>query len=630
MTLKQTICLALLLACAPLATAAASKPFAVAAADSALTRWPDAQVTPKGATWNYELGTLLAGLDAVWLDTADARYYRYIKAAVDPFVADDGSIRTLNENEHQLDNILLGRQLLLLYGVTREPKYARAAQRFYAQLQQQPRTAEGGFWHKQRYPEQMWLDGLYMAEPFYAEYAVTFQQTDKLADVLHQFQLADQHTRDSRTGLAWHGWDASHHERWADPQTGHSPEFWARAMGWRMMALVDVLDQLPLSDKGRAELLRELAADAAAIRRVQTPGGAWLDVLNKPHARGNYEESSATCMFVYALSKGVRRGYLPAEYRSVAERGWSAVQAKFIERSGDAITLKATVKASGLGGDPYRDGSLNYYLSEPVAQNDPKGVGALLLAAVEMEHIAAPEHGKTVLMDAWFNSQSRTDAFGNRALFHYKWDDLSNSGFSVLGNAVQQLGAATATLTTAPTVEVLKGASVYVIVSPDIPVKNPNPHYMSEANAAAIEQWVRAGGVLAIFENDPANADIEHVNLLSERFGIHFNPVLRNTVDGNHFEQARVDIQPNQIFRQPHVAYLKEICTITPSGDAKSLLVDRGDTLMAVAHVGKGTVFAVVDPWLYNEYVDGRKLPVPFDNLEAGRELMRWLLEQAK
>ena len=252
-------------------------------------------------------------MDSVWLNTADARYFNYVKSSVDQFVEPDGSIPTRKVEEYQLDNILLGRQLLLLYGVTQEPRYAKAAELLYQQLVHQPRTPSGGFGHKQRYPDQMWLDGLYMAEPFYAEYAATFHHPEAFADITHQFVLMDRHARDPKTGLLYHGWDESKQQRWADKQTGLSSQLGARAMSWYMMALVDTLPYYPADDPGRKELITQLERDAAAVARYQDrASGLWYQVLDKGVEKGNYPESSASCMFVYAFAKGVRRGYLPA------------------------------------------------------------------------------------------------------------------------------------------------------------------------------------------------------------------------------------------------------------------------------------------------------------------------------
>jgi unsaturated rhamnogalacturonyl hydrolase len=610
-------------------------PWSQLAANAAIARWPDGRFTPSGApsTWNYEFGTLLEGFDSVWLATADPRYFHFIQNSVDALLAPDGSIPTFKPEEHQLDNILLGRQLLLLYGVTRNQRYLTAATFLYDQLAQQPRNASGGFWHKQRYPNQMWLDGLYMAEPFYAEYATLSHHPDKLADITHQFALLEQHARDPRTGLLYHGWDESKQERWANKQTGDSSEFWARGMGWYMMALVDTLDYDPTNDPGRAQLLAILRRAAAAVARFQDPNtGLWYDVVNKPHAKGNYLESSSACMFVYALAKGVRRGYLPGSYLDNAQRGYKGILSHFTSIAPEAeFSLTDTVKASGLGGDPYRDGSYAYYIGEKVATNDPKGVGAFLLASSEIATAqnAKLGRGRTVLVDGWFNSQQRADAFGQQIEFHYKWDTQDEPGYSLFGHIFRSFGADTNELDAEPTLANLRKARIYLIVSPDNADKNPHPHYANAEDATQIADWVRAGGVLMIMENDTSYADLDHFNVVSETFGIHFNSVLRKHVIGTNWEQGRIVIDGNgPIFHHPHTIFVKDVCTISVSGPAHAVLTESGDIFMATAKFGKGTVYAMVDPWLYNEYTDGRKLPSTYDNFAAGNELVRWVLKQ--
>ena len=620
---------------AALACGFAEQPWSQRAADAAIKRWPEGRFVSQDArwAWNYELGTLLQGVDALWFDTANPKYFHYVKASVDQFVTAEGSIPTWNLDEYQLDSILLGRQLLMLYGVTQDKRYAKAATLLYQQLQHQPRTPSGGFWHKQKYPDQMWLDGLYMAEPFYAEYAATFNHPEAFKDITHQFTLIDEHLRDSKTGLLYHGWDESKQQRWADKQTGLSPQFWARAMGWYMMALVDTLPFYSADDPGRKELLAQLERDAAVVAKYQdASSGLWYQVLDKPQAKGNFVESSASCMFVYALAKGVRRGYLPPNYLANADRGYRGILSHFIQAGPDSdVSLTGTVKAAGLGGDPYRDGSYDYYIGEKAITNDPKGVGAFLLASAEMENSADAKLGRrdTVLLDAWFNSQKRPDAFGQQVSFHYKWNDLSDSGFSLLGHIFRNFGAATTTLYSAPTLDALRKAQVYIIVSPDIPVKNPTPNYMQPDDAAQIADWVKAGGVLMIMENDPANADLDHLNILADRFGIHFNSLLRKHVIGTQWDLGKVAIKGGgPIFHDPHTIYVKDVSTITVKSPAVAQITDNGDILMATAKYGKGTVFAVVDPWLYNEYTDGRKLPAEYDNFAAGRDLVRWVLAQ--
>jgi len=357
-------------------------------ANAAIARWPDGRFEPGARQgWNYELGTLLEGMDAVWLDSVDPRYYNYIKNSVDQLVEADGSIPSLNASEHQLDDILLGRQLLLLYGVTQEKRYLTAATELYEHLKHQPRTPSGGFWHKQRYPNQMWLDGLYMAEPFYAEYAKISHHPEDFKDITHQFLLIEDHARDAKTGLLYHGWDESKQERWANKETGDSAEIWARGMGWHMMALVDALDYYPEDDAGRKQLIAMLERDAAAVARYQDGStGLWGQVMDKAGAKGNYFESSAACMFVYALQKGVRLGYLPPRYQPDAQRAFKGILSEFIHTGpGGDVSLTGTVGAAGLGGDPYRDGTYEYYVGEKVVTNDPKGIGAFLLAASEIE-----------------------------------------------------------------------------------------------------------------------------------------------------------------------------------------------------------------------------------------------------
>jgi unsaturated rhamnogalacturonyl hydrolase len=309
---------------------------------------------------------------------------------MDHFVADDGSIRTYSLDDYNIDNILPGRNLLFLYKQTGHEKYRKAAATLREQLKTHPRTSEGGFWHKQIYPSQMWLDGLYMGEPFYAEYAATFHEDAAFDDIAKQFILMERHVRDDKTGLLYHGWDESRKQRWSNPETGRSPNFWGRAMGWYAMALVDTLDHFPRKHPQRAELVAILNRLAQAVAKYQDArSGLWYQVLDKAGEKGNYLESSAACMFVYALAKGVRNGYLPASYRHVALKGYRGILQEFVKTDANGQTnLEGTVSVAGLGGNPYRDGSYEYYLSEKVVTNDPKGVGALLLAATEMETAA--------------------------------------------------------------------------------------------------------------------------------------------------------------------------------------------------------------------------------------------------
>ena len=233
----------------------------------------------------------------------------------------------------------------------------------------------------------MWLDGLYMGGPFYAEYSAIFNEPAAFDDIAKQFMLMERNSRDDKTGLLYHGWDESRQQRWANPQTGRSPNFWGRAMGWNAMALVDTPDHFPQKHSKRAELVAILNRLARAVADFQDPRSSlWYQVLDKGAAKGNYLESSAACMFAYALAKGVRKGYLRPTYMEVAKKGYSGILKEFIKTDANGqLNLEGTVNVGGLGGNPYRDGSYEYYLSEKVVTNDPKGIGALLLAATEME-----------------------------------------------------------------------------------------------------------------------------------------------------------------------------------------------------------------------------------------------------
>lgn len=647
-------------------------------AATAIQQWPAGVVSTTGnpGKWAYEEGVLLDGIAAEWHATANGDDFAYIKAAVDKYVTEDGTITGYKAQGHTLDDIEMGQAVLLVYRVTQQEKYAKAAKFLEDQLALQPRIPSGGYWHKQIYPNQIWLDGAYMAEPFRAAYAQTFQQPQDFNDIAKQILLMDAHLRDPKSGLLHHGWDESKSMPWADKQTGLSPEVWARAMGWYAMALVDVLDRFPADHSQRPALVAALNRTMVAVLKVQdSKTGLWWQVMDRaPHNgpamqrqldgsmrigishsdNGNFLEASASCMFTYALAKGIRMGYLPQADQAAAQRAWEGIQKQFVTTNPDGtLTLHGTVKVGGLGGTPYRSGDFNYYIHEPVVDQNAIGVGAFLLAGSEMDEAVtqslfqtkpdAFQNSKrylsrtdssarkvTALVDAWFNSQTRKNAFGQTELFHYKWDDDSNNGYSFFGRDFQRYGASLAELTDAPTAAALAHAQIYIIASPDIPAKNPNPHYMDDASGAAIEAWVKAGGVLLLFSNDRDNTEFTHFNTLSDRFGIHFNPVLSHHVIEPNHSTGEVIIPPGTgIFGEGFTAYMKDTSTITVSGPAKALVNDHDAVMIAISHVGKGTVLAVTDPWFYNEYADGRKMG-QYKGFKAAQDVAEWAVHQAR
>ena len=357
-------------------------------AESVIREWPAGVVTTenKPGEWAYEEGVLLDGMAAQWHATATGADFKYIKDAVDKYVTEDGTIKGYKANAHSLDDIEMARTVLLVYRATQQQKYRKAAQFVHDQLAAQPRTASGGYWHKEIYPNQMWLDGAYMAEPFRAAYAATFHEPGDFDDIAKQLLLMDTKMRDPKTGLLRHGWDESRQMKWADATTGLSLEVWARAMGWYAMALVDVLEWMPVDHPQRAALVAALNRTAAAVVAYQDKKtGLWWQVMDKGGTSGNYTEASASSMFVYALAKGVRMGYLPQSYEANARRGWEGIQKTFVSTGPDGLmVLNGTVKVGGLGGTPYRSGTFDYYVGEKTIANDAKGVGAFLLAGSEM------------------------------------------------------------------------------------------------------------------------------------------------------------------------------------------------------------------------------------------------------
>lgn len=337
--------------------------------------------------WRYEPGVILTALRYLWLKTHDARYFDYIKANIDAFVEPDGSIRTYCIEEFNLDQINEGKLLCFLYEQTGDEKYKKAAYLLREQLRRHPRTSENGFWHKQIYPHQMWLDGIYMACPFYAEFGRIFDEPAAYDDVTHQICLIEEHTRDHKTGLLYHAWDESKSQVWADPQTGRSPHFWGRAVGWYLMALVDVLDILPEDHPHRGRVLSILEQTVPALSAVQDPStGVWYQILDQGERQSNYLEASASCMFVYAIARGVRRGYIDQKYLEIARKGYAGILSEFIRLDEQGQPHVHEI-CSVAGLDQRRNGSFEYYIGEEVVADDYKGVGPFIMASIEIEHL---------------------------------------------------------------------------------------------------------------------------------------------------------------------------------------------------------------------------------------------------
>ena len=339
------------------------------------------------AVWNYEMGVVLTGFEKLALKNGNQQYLDYTKKIIDHFIAADGSIRTYVMEEYNMDNMPTGRQLLHLYQQTREEKYKKAADILNQQLAWQPRNKAGGYWHKLKYPTQMWLDGLYMAQPFAAEYAKMFNDTNRFDDIVKQFVLMEKVSRDAKTGLLFHGWDESHLQKWANPKTGLSPQFWSRAMGWYMMGLVDVLDYIPVNHKGRTQLISILNRLSTAVIKFQDKKeGVWWQVTDKAGTALNYLESSSSAMFIYGLAKAVRLGYINKSFQPAVKKGYEGLIKNFVEVDASGIVhYTKAVAGAGLGGIPYRDGSYDYYVNEPKRDDDLKAIGPFIQACIEYD-----------------------------------------------------------------------------------------------------------------------------------------------------------------------------------------------------------------------------------------------------
>ncbi len=358
-------------------------------ARSEMKRFPEPWMIEKAKTprWGYTHGLVVKAMLEEWKHTGDTAYFNYAKIYADSLIDTNGKIK-MNYLSFNIDNINAGKILFDLYDQTHDRRYKVAMDTLRKQMSEQPRTSEGGYWHKLKYPHQMWLDGIFMASPFLTQYGVTFGDTALFADVVNQATLMARKAYDPNTGLYYHGWDESREQAWADKETGLSPNFWSRSIGWYAVALVDILDYLPENAEGRQEIVSILQNLALAVIKYQDPkSGVWYQVTDQGDREGNYLESSASALFIYFLAKAVNEGYISPEYKDAVHKGFDGMTRNFIVKEQDGTyTITNCCAVAGLGGDKvYRDGSFEYYISEPVINNDPKSVGSFILAAIEYE-----------------------------------------------------------------------------------------------------------------------------------------------------------------------------------------------------------------------------------------------------
>ena len=376
------------LAAALTACTTAKAPLSLRVAESEMARNPEASYIDglEGKLkWNYTTGLELKAM----LD-ASPEALSYVDAWYDAIIDSTGTIYKYKKSNYSLDHVCPGRTLFQLYDITGKEKYRAAMDTLYSQLQSQPRTPEGGFWHKKIYPEQMWLDGLYMGQPFYAEYTVRYvtdslQREKNFADIVLQFTTAYNHTYDVTNGLLRHAWDSSHSMFWCNPETGQSDHAWGRALGWYAMALVDVIEIFP--DGPYKDCLIGILNNVYQVLPLfaDKETGMWFQVLDQPYREGNYLEATCSAMFTYAWLKGCRLGVL--SNLDGAKQSYQSLLTTFVTEEDGLVNLNQCCEVAGLGGKDNRRGDYEYYINERVRANDPKGIGPLIWAALEYERL---------------------------------------------------------------------------------------------------------------------------------------------------------------------------------------------------------------------------------------------------
>ncbi len=341
--------------------------------------------------WDYANFLFLNSLLQLDERLRQDRYLPWVQATIDSFLSEDGrTIKYYRPDDHNIDHVAPAKTVFSLYHRTLNPRYRATLDVFREHLKTHPRTPEGGFWHKKIYPNQMWLDGLFMGSPFYTEYGRVFGEPAIFDDVAKQIRLVAEHTYDEKTSLFYHAWDSARVQPWADKTTGRSPNFWSRAIGWYAMAIVDVLDHLPVNHEARPEIIAIFKKVADGVIKHQDPAsGLWWQVTDQGHREGNYLEATASSMFVYSIAKAINRGYLPREaYQAAVIKGYEGIIRDLIVTHDDGRTiLTRCCKVSGLGPGEKRNGSFEYYISEPIVDNDAKGTGPFVLAGIELDRL---------------------------------------------------------------------------------------------------------------------------------------------------------------------------------------------------------------------------------------------------
>ena len=335
--------------------------------------------------WAYDVAFLGMAIDR--LGNTDIRYSKYMENWVNHFVRSDGSVVDYNIKEYNLDRIFPGRDVITVYKRNPDPKYKIALDNFIEQLKTHPKTNSGGYWHKNIYPCQMWLDGIFMASTYMAQYAKEFNSQEWFDMACIQTKMIYEKTLDPQSGLLMHAWDESRSQKWCDRATGKSHYPWSRAIGWYILAIEDILEYLPENHPDRSDLIVILQKTCDALLKVRDPKtGLWFQVLNNGGKEGNYLEGSGSAMYAYAFARGAHRNWLDKRFIYVARSTFDGILKELITVDEKGfVTMHNICGGCGLGGNPYRDGTYEYYVNEKRVDNDPKGVAPFIMAAIELD-----------------------------------------------------------------------------------------------------------------------------------------------------------------------------------------------------------------------------------------------------
>lgn len=345
----------------------------------------------KKAAWNYIDGCMMTSLYTIYKQTGIKKYIDFIDKFVDYYVFEDGTIRGYDLETYNVDNLNEGRVLFDLYRETGKEKYKKAIDLLHKQVLQQPRTGTGNFWHKKIYPNQVWLDGLYMAQVFYTRYETEINGGKNYADIVKQFQSVYDNMYDKQKKLYYHGWDWSRTAFWADKQTGLSKSFWLRSVGWYTVGLVDAISYFAEdAAEYKAQLIKIFKETIEGLEQYIDPVGyMFYQVPDQMGREGNYLETSGSAMIAYAMMKGARLGYVDKKFAKVGQTVFNGICQKYLTSTDGKLNLGGICLVAGLGpeNNPRRNGTFEYYISEPVVENDAKGTGPFVMAYTEIKQL---------------------------------------------------------------------------------------------------------------------------------------------------------------------------------------------------------------------------------------------------